>query len=90
MLYHICIALIERHIYHVTKSRDNAYIESFGKHLRTLRKMKGLTMTELANICDIEYRQIADIELGKINTTLSTLKIIATALKIHPKDLLDF
>ena len=47
-------------------------------------------MTELANLCDIEYRQISDIELGKISTTISTVYLIAEALDILPKELFDF
>lgn len=43
-------------------------------------------MTELANICDIEYRQVSDIELGKINTTLSTIYLLADALEVFPKE----
>jgi len=73
----------------VTKSRNQDHIISFGINLRRLRKAKGLTMTELANLCDIEYRQVSDIELGKINTTLSTILLLADVLEISPKDLFD-
>jgi transcriptional regulator with XRE-family HTH domain len=74
----------------VTKSRDKEYLIAFGNHLRKLRKSKGLSMTQLADICDIEYRQVSDIELGKIGTGISTIKILAEALAVTPKDLLDF
>ena len=47
-------------------------------------------MEQLAHLCNIEYSQISRIELGQINTTLSTIKILANALEIHPKELLDF
>ncbi len=74
----------------MTKSRKQNHILAFGKNLRQLRKAKGLTMTQLANMCDIEYRQVSDIELGKINTTLATIYLLAEALEISPKDLFDF
>ena len=74
----------------MTKSSNQEYLKAFGNHVRLLRKGKGLSMTELANLCEIEYRQVSDIELGKINTTLSTIKILASALKLEPKELLDF
>jgi len=74
----------------VTKSRNQEYIKAFGNHLRLLRKSKGLSMTQLANICDIEYRQISDIELGRISTSLSTIYQLAIGLEISPKDLFDF
>jgi transcriptional regulator with XRE-family HTH domain len=74
----------------VTKSRNQNQIIAFGNNLRLIRKHKGLTMTELANLCDIEYRQVSDIELGKISTSLSTIFLLAEALEIFPKDLFDF
>jgi transcriptional regulator with XRE-family HTH domain len=73
----------------VTKSRHQNQVLAFGKRLRELRLQKGLTMTELANQCDIEYRQIADIELGKINTTIAKVFLLSNALNISPKDLFD-
>lgn len=73
----------------MTKSRDQNQLIAFGKNLRRIRKDKGLTMTELANICDIQYRQISNIELGKVNTTVSTIYLLAEALKISAKDLFD-
>jgi transcriptional regulator with XRE-family HTH domain len=74
----------------VTKSRNQEYLKAFGNHVRLLRKSKGLSMTELANLCEIEYRQVSDIELGKIGTGISTIKLLAEALGVNPKDLLDF
>lgn len=74
----------------MTKSRNQNHIKAFGNNLRSLRLKKGLTMTELANLCDIEYRQVSDIELGKINTTIATVYLLAEALEIYPKELFDF
>ena len=74
----------------VAKIRDQDYIIAFGTNLRKVRKSKNMSMTQLANICNIEYRQVADIELGKINTTISTVKALALALDLMPKDLFEF
>lgn len=74
----------------MAKVRDQDYITAFGANLRKLRNSKKITMTELANVCGIEYRQVADIELGKINTSISTVKALALALHLSPKDLFDF
>lgn len=70
--------------------RNNDYIIAFGKHLRSLRKAKGLSMEKFAQTAGLEYSQISDIELGKINTTISTIYILAKTLEISPKDLFDF
>lgn len=47
-------------------------------------------MEKFAQLAGLEYSQISDIELGKINTTISTVYILAKTLNIHPKDLFDF
>jgi len=70
--------------------RSQDYIIAFGKHLRTVRKSKGLTIEQLALKANIEYRQVSDIERAVINTTISTIHAIACALEIPEKDLFDF
>lgn len=74
----------------VNNIRNNDYISAFGKHLRSIRNAKGLTMEKLAQNAGMEYSQISDIELGKINTTISTIHALAKALEVKPKDLFDF
>ena len=70
--------------------QDKNYIILFGKNLRKVRKSKGLSMEMLSYDAGMEYSQISRIELGKINTTISTLKQLADALEVEPKELLDF
>lgn len=70
--------------------QDKNYIILFGKNLRKIRKSKGLSMEILSYDAGMEYSQISRIELGKINTTISTLKQLADALEVEPKELLDF
>jgi transcriptional regulator with XRE-family HTH domain len=74
----------------VNGSRNNEYITAFGNNLRALRKAKGLSMEKLAQEAGIEYSQVSDIELGKINTTVSTIYLIAKGLNIEPKELFNF
>jgi transcriptional regulator with XRE-family HTH domain len=65
-------------------------IKAFGQHLRAVRKLKGMTLEELAGRSDLEYSQVSRIERGLINTSLSQILVIAEALEIHPRELLDF
>jgi transcriptional regulator with XRE-family HTH domain len=44
----------------------------------------------LAELAKINFTQIGKIERGQINTTLSTIYIIAKALEITPAKLLTF
>lgn len=69
--------------------RDDAFLAEIGKLVRIHRLNRGLTQTELAFKCnDVDYSQINRLELGKINFTVSYLKLIATALEVPVKDLL--
>lgn len=63
---------------------------AFGKNLKMLRNEAKLSQEDLANDCDISISQIGRIERGEINTTISTLFVLAKALKIEVKDLFDF
>ena len=58
----------------------------FGNRVRELRKLKKLSMEELANIAEIELSQVSRIETAKANPKLSTLLILARALGVSPKE----
>ena len=71
-------------------NRKKEYIIAFGANLRRIRKSKKMSMEKLALAAGIEYSQVFEIEHGKINTTISTIHLIAAALDIAEKDLFDF
>ncbi len=58
------------------------FLKEFGKHLRQVRKGKGMSMEALSYKADIEYRQLGRIERGEVNTTLISLLRIANALEV--------
>ena len=70
--------------------RNSALIIAFGIHVRKLRKEKGLTMEKIAELADVDYRQIAYIEKGETNVTISTIFALALALELPMHDLLKF
>jgi transcriptional regulator with XRE-family HTH domain len=74
----------------VNKTRNEKYLKAFGDHLRKLRQKKGITMMQLAFEADIEYSQIAKIERGLSNATISTILLLATALNVKPAELFEF
>ena len=65
-------------------------MKAFGKNLKMLRNEAKLSQEDLANDCDISISQIGRIERGEINTTISTLFVLANALDIEVKDLFHF
>jgi transcriptional regulator with XRE-family HTH domain len=69
--------------------RNDTFLEEVGAQIRKNRLQKKLTQEELAFICnEIDYSQINRIELGKVNFSVSFLKLIAENLDIDVKDLL--
>ncbi|NHA02515.1 helix-turn-helix transcriptional regulator [Mucilaginibacter sp. HC2] len=72
------------------KDFDKETLIVFGKHLKTLRLAKKLTYRKMALLCNIDYSDIQKIESGKINITILTLRELAKALQLAPKDLIDF
>ena len=69
--------------------RDDEFLKAIGARVRELRLARGLSQMELAFKCkDKDYSQINRVELGKVNFSVSYLKLIAGALDVSPKDLL--
>lgn len=70
--------------------RNEKVIEAFGKRVLELRTANGITQEVLAENAKISQVQVARIEAGSINTTLSTIYAVAVALNISPSELFDF
>lgn len=70
--------------------RDTEYIKAFGENLRRIRNDKKMSQEALGLEAGLAKNQVGLIELGKVNVTLSTIKKLAVALDVAPKDLLDF
>jgi transcriptional regulator with XRE-family HTH domain len=64
-------------------------LRKFGQRIKQLRKEKGMSQDDLAIACDVEKTQIYRIEGGKINTTLSTLAVIAEAFEMTLEELVE-
>jgi len=70
--------------------RNEAVIKKLGARIREARLKAGLSQQEFANICNLELSQINRIELGKINTSVSHLFLIAEKLGVSPQELISF
>lgn len=69
------------------KNKD--IIKAVGNRIRELRLEANLSQEDLANEAEIPISQIGRIERGENNPTISTLYVIAEALKIELKELVD-
>lgn len=66
------------------------FLELFGNQIKTLRKERGLSLRQLAQLCDIDYSDISKIEKGQRNIQISTILELTKGLDIYSKELFDF
>jgi transcriptional regulator with XRE-family HTH domain len=68
---------------------EKKFLATLGSRIRSLRIEKGLSLSELAYLCEFEKASLSRIELGKTNTTILTLRKICKALEINISQLFD-
>lgn len=59
------------------------------KRVREIRKARGLSQVELAEMAGCNQATISKLERGEMNVTLEVIDAIATALKVEPVELFD-
>ncbi len=64
--------------------------KKFGTKLAYIRKSKKLSQIKLAEIVNMNFNYIGQIERGEANVTIKTMKILANALNIELSVLFDF
>ena len=64
--------------------------KKFGAKLAYIRKSKKLSQIKLAEIVDMNFNYIGQIERGEANVTIKTMKTLANALGVEIKNLFDF
>ncbi len=69
------------------KKRDK-FLESVGRQIRARRKDRGWSQERLAHLCAVDRTFIGGIERGERNTSLLTLRKIASAMNCGVADLL--
>ena len=72
--------------------RYESYYRQIGFNIAYYRKIRGLTQMDLAEKVDLSRTHISNIEAPNMRTSLSleSLFDIAQALRVAPRDLLDF
>jgi transcriptional regulator with XRE-family HTH domain len=63
--------------------------ERVGLNLQRLRRQKGLSQEELADLANIHQTYLSGVERGKRNPTVTVLQRIAEALGADIEDLLS-
>lgn len=70
--------------------RNKDIEKRFGAKLAYVRKQKKLSQMRLAEIVDMNFNYIGQIERGEANVTIKTMRVLANALDVELKDLFDF
>ncbi len=70
--------------YYINKSA----LSLVGAKIREIRLSKDISIEYLANSGGMDYSQLARMETGQVNFTISYLFRVAEALGVTPKDLL--
>ncbi|MBY9077987.1 helix-turn-helix transcriptional regulator [Paenibacillus sp. HN-1] len=60
---------------------------SVGDRIRDIRKAKGLTQQQLAELSNLDDAYIGSVERGERNFSIDSLEKIVDALKVHPSEL---
>ena len=66
------------------------YRAVFGRHIRTLRRLQGVTQEELAYRAGIHAVYLSGIERGVRNPSLKNIRAIARALNARTAELFAF
>lgn len=69
--------------------KNIALVKALGARIRELRLQREMSQEDLANEADIPLSQIGRIERGENNPTISSLYVIAEALNVDLKLLVD-
>tara|TARA_B110001469_G_C9642189_1_gene323260 strand:- start:222 stop:467 length:246 start_codon:yes stop_codon:yes gene_type:complete len=65
------------------------FLKELGNHIKSIRKKKKMSQSEVANLCGKERQSYQRVESGNINPTVWYLQHIAISLEVELKDLLD-
>lgn len=58
------------------------FLKTVGLRIRAIRKSKGLSQEKLAELSNLHFTHVSDIENGKVNASIYSLFALATALDI--------
>lgn len=74
----------------MAETPKNPILEKFGKHIRAIRTIKGISQEELASKAGVHRTYLGGIERGERNPSLKNIAAIASALDVSLSELFDF
>jgi len=74
----------------VKQADKNRFLILLGKKVLELRNVKKISQEELAYSTDISISSISKLERGQLNLSALNIYKLSIALKVEPKELLNF
>jgi len=69
---------------------SDPFLSAFGSHLRSLRKMAGLSQEETADRAGIHVTYLSGVERGLRNPSIRNVRRLAQALGVPTRELFSF
>ena len=66
------------------RGRNPKFEVALGARIRAARLVAGMSQVDLGSAIGVSFQQVQKYELGKDRVSVSTLQVIATALRVHP------
>ncbi|WP_419783497.1 helix-turn-helix domain-containing protein [Maridesulfovibrio sp.] len=63
-------------------------LEKIGSKIRTLRTANNLSQQKMAELAEISYKYLGEIERGQVNLSVEILIKISNALHVEPSEIL--
>lgn len=67
---------------------NGEYLKEMGRKIKSAREAKGLYLRDLGKLCNLHYGAICEIENGKRDSHILTLKNISDKLEVDVKEFL--
>jgi len=71
-------------------AKDRKYLLKIGDNIRAIRKQKGYSQEEFADIAGFSRSYYTEIETGKRNVSILNLIKIIEALNVDPNEIISF
>lgn len=68
---------------------EKAFFQKLGTRIATLRKARGLTQVQLAEVLGVSQQQVVSFEKGRRRVPVSTLPTLSKALGVSIEDLVE-
>ncbi len=69
-------------------AKDKQFLLKIGDNIRTVRKQRGYSQEEFADIAGFSRSYYTEIETGKRNISVLNLTKIITALNVNPNEII--